>query len=65
MALSYKRSWTGRIRASIKRTNFDLVSLTNYNSKHPTRLFLSAAQLLTVQNAILTCQQLLAQQTLR
>lgn len=65
MALSLKRAWTGRIRASIKRTNFDLASLAAYNSKHPTRSFLSSGQLLTVQNAILTCQQLLAQRTLR
>lgn len=60
-----RRAWRGRIRASVKRTSFDLLSLTNYNAKHPTFGFLSAAQLATINAAQLTCGQLLAAQVLR
>lgn len=65
MALTQKRAWTGRIRASIKRTSFDLQSLTNYNAKHPTRYFLDAPQLAAANAAQLMCQQLLAETVLR
>lgn len=65
MAMSQKRAWRGRIRASIKRTSFDLVSLANYNAKHPTRYFLDAPQLAAVNAMQLVCQQLLAETVLR
>lgn len=65
MALSQKRAWRGRIRASIKRTSFDIVSLTNYNAKHPTRNFLDAPQLAACNGMQLVCQQLLAETVLR
>lgn len=60
-----RRAWKGRIRQSINRTSFDLLSLTNYNAKHPKYNFLTAAQLTAVQNAILTCTQLLEAKVLR
>lgn len=60
-ALRYRRAWVGRIRAVLKDAQGDLISLTAYNTKHPTYGFLTGTDLTNINNAILTIEDKLAQ----
>lgn len=65
MAIAMKFLWKGRIRQSIKRSQFDLTSLVNYNTKWPTRQFLTAQQLADIETTLTDLGKLLSAKVLK
>lgn len=63
MGLELRRRWTGTIRGEITSIQRRLNALLNYNTKHPTYQFLSAAQLVIVNSMITNVTEPLLEET--
>lgn len=66
MPFTLRRTWTGTIRGELQSIKRRLNALKTYNSKHPLRDFLSAADLIIVDSCLTNVIQVkLDEKTLR